>query len=191
VGTFSRRALRHSVGLGIDGADPAGFHDWKAAREFKVYSACIAQLKADPEVALREHWPDTRTTMQSRAFFDAVWAPYVQFSPSQVERSMPTSQRSGRSCSNRRRARPNLFRRIFRWPSTGQEQVTLDAGNIVHHPHTPLSLVQRVVFYRKQLPFEPPYQAGLALQIRKPDVPADPRETLKTCAGEARGKFSS
>ena len=58
---------------------------WQSAHDFKVYSAYIEQLEADPEIALREHWPSNRATVQSRAFFDAVWAPYVEFSASQVE----------------------------------------------------------------------------------------------------------
>jgi hypothetical protein len=62
------------------------YRDWQSARDFKAYRSYIAQLKADPEIALREHWPATRTTTQSRAFFDAIWAPYVEFSASQVER---------------------------------------------------------------------------------------------------------
>lgn len=61
--------------------------------------------------------------------------------------------------------------------------------NIVHHPHTPLPMVQRVVFSRKQLPFEPPYQAGLILQLRKSNVPPDPRGVLEPYGHEAERKF--
>ena len=55
---------------------------WQSAQDFKSYSAFLDQLKADPEIALREHWPSNRATVQSRAFFDAVWVPYVEFSAS-------------------------------------------------------------------------------------------------------------
>jgi hypothetical protein len=70
-----------------------------------------------------------------------------------------------------------------------QKNSTHMLENIVHHPHTPVQLVQQVVFYGKQLPFEPPYQAALNLRIRKPDVPADPRGILQPYERGTDGKF--
>jgi hypothetical protein len=99
---------------------------------------------------------------------------------------------------------PSLREVVFRQPACTPEffrahfQEAVDraqkhsAGmllNIVGNPNTPLELVQRVVFYQKQLPFEPPYQAGLILRLRKSDMPDDPRAILQTYEHEAEGKL--
>jgi len=60
---------------------------------------------------------------------------------------------------------------------------------MIHNRNTPIELLQRVIFYRKQLPFEPPYQAGLVLDLRHADVPMDPREIFRPYARDAEGKF--
>jgi hypothetical protein len=66
-------------------------------------------------------------------------------------------------------------------------------ANIVDNPHTPLQLVQRVVFFRKQLPLEPPYlagyEAGQVLWGHQSDMPADPRGILQPYGREAEGKL--
>ena len=166
------------------------FRQWQSAQDFKVYSSYIAQLKADPETALREHWPATRTTAQSRAYFDAVWAPYVEFSASQVERIYAELPPFREVVFRQAACTPEFLSAHFQEAlDLAKSNSTHMLENIVHHPHTPLNLVQRVVFYRKQLPFEPPYQAGLILQIRKSNVPADPREILQPYERGAEGKF--
>lgn len=175
---------------GLPGIARDAYRQWQSDLDFRVYSASLDQLKANPEIALQEHWPATRTTPQSRAFFDAVWAPYVQFSAGQLERIYADL--------------PDFREVVFRQPACTPEFIAVhfpEALNraqrdsprmleyIVQHPHTPLPLVQRVVFSRKQLPFEPPYQAGLNLQIRKSEVPDDPREILRPYERNAERKF--
>ena len=163
---------------------------WQSAHDFKVYSACIEQLKADPEIALREHWPSDRTTMQSSALFDSIWIPYVEFSASQVERIYAEMPPFREVVFNQASCTPEFISAHFQ-EALEQAQKNSDSMlmGIIHNPNTPISLVQRVVFSRKQLPFEPPYQAGLVLQLRKSDVPADPHGILQPYEREAEGKF--
>ena len=163
---------------------------WQSAHDFKVYSAYIEQLKADPEIALREHWPSNRATVQSRAFFDAVWAPYVEFSASQVERIYVEMPPFREVVFKQAACTPQFlsahFQEAFDLARKNSDRMLT---NIVHHPNTPIELVQEVVFFQKQLPFEPPYQAGLILHIREMDVPTDPRVVLRPYEREAEGKF--
>ena len=166
------------------------YHQWDEAQRFKVYRACLEQLKADPEIALREHWPATRTTVQSEALFDAIWAPYVEFSASQVERIYAAMPPFREVVFKQAACTPQFlsahFQEAFDLAQKGSDHMLM---NIVHHPNTPIKLVQRVVFYQKQLPFEPPYQAGLILQIRESDVPTDLRGILRPYERKAEGKF--
>lgn len=166
------------------------YHRWLMAQDYKMYSACIAQLKADPELALREHWSATRTTPQSRAFHDAVWAPYVEFSASQVERIYAELPPMRDVVFKQAACTPEFISTHFQEAfDLARKKSSPMLENIVHHPHTPLHLVQQVVFFRKLLPFEPPYQAGLILQLRKSNVPADPRGILQPYEREAEGKL--
>lgn len=158
--------------------------------EFKAYNSYLDQLKADPEIALREHWPSNRATVQSRAFFDAVWAPYVVFSASQVERIYAEMPEFREVVFNQVSCTPEFIRAHFeeafdlaRKKSPGMLE------KMIRNRNTPIELLQRVIFNRKHLPFEPPYQAGLVLQLRKSDMPADPHGTLQPYEREAEGKF--
>jgi len=160
------------------------------AAEGKVYLSYLDQLKADPEIALREHWPSNRATEQSRAFFDAVWAPHVEYSASQVERIYAEMPEFRGAVFNQVSCTPEFIRAhldeafdLARKKSPGMLE------KMIHNRHTPIDLLQRVIFYRKQLPFEPPYQAGLVLFLRHADVPLDPREILRPYARDADGKF--
>ncbi len=133
---------------------------WQSARDFKSYRAYIEQLKADPEIALREHWPSNRATVQSRAFFDAVWAPYVEFSASQVERIYAEMPEFREVVFNQVSCTPGFIRAHFdEAPDLARKKSPHMLEKIVHNRNTPIELLQRVIFYRKQLPFEPPHQA--------------------------------
>jgi hypothetical protein len=160
-------------------------HRVKSDAESKVYFAALARIRADPELPLREHWSGARTTPDSRAFFDAVWAPYVNFSPEQIER-IYAEQPSFRSVVFRQPAcTPEFIAAHFDEAFALARQDARMLENLVENRHTPLRLLQTLVLRRQQLPFEPVYSAELLLQIRRAEFPADWHDT----AGQAQDKF--
>jgi hypothetical protein len=167
------------------------FQRQQSANNFELYSAYLDQLKADPEIGLREHWATTLNAAQSEAFHEAVSERYVQFSASQVEHIYAEEMPMYREEVFRQAAcTPEFISAHFQeaFDLARKNSVNM-LENIDDNPHTPLQLVQRVVFFRKQLPVDPSYQAGLILQIRKSNVPADPRGILQPYVHEAERKF--
>ena len=165
---------------------------WLSAHDEK---ASLDQIKADPEIALREHWFTTNNLEKEHAFFDVLanhsGEPEVQFSASQVERiyaEMPPEHRD--MLFKQAACTPEFisahFQEAFDLASKNLPDMLV---NILQHPHTPLQLVEQVMFFQKQLPSELPYQAGKILRLHKSDVPADPRGILQPYAREAEGKF--
>jgi hypothetical protein len=160
-------------------------HRVQSDAEYKIYSAALARIRADPELPLREHWSGARTTPESRAFFDAVWAPYVNFSPEQIER-IYAEQPGFRSVVFRQPAcTPEFIAAHFDEACALARQDARMLENLVENRHTPLRLLQTLVLRRPQLPFEPVYSAELLLQIRRGEFPADWHDT----AGQAKDKF--
>lgn len=166
-------------------------HWWQTSRDSKVYLACIAQLQADPEIGLREHWAAASpTTPQRRAYYDSVWAQYVDYSSSQVERIYAESPPFRHVVFHQAACTPEFITAHFQEAfDLARKNEAIMLESIIRNPHTPLHLIQRVIFSHKQLPFNPTYHAGLTLRIRKSNVPEDPRGVLEPYERDAEGKF--
>jgi hypothetical protein len=172
-----------------------------SAQDDKLYEACLAQIKTDSEIALKEHWPTSLDTPKGRAFsvavgsWDVLEKPEVQFSASQVERIYAEVPSFREMVFKQAACTPEFisthFQEAFDLARMTHPNMLV---NILDNPHTPVQLVQRVVFFRKQLPSEPLYvdggfQAGQVLWDHQSDMPADPRGNLQPYAREAGGKF--
>jgi formylglycine-generating enzyme required for sulfatase activity len=160
-----------------------------SAHDDKVYNDSLDRLKADPEIALREHWFTNPNTPKWRAFYVAVVHQEVQFSASQVEQIYAEVPSFRELVFKQATCTPEFisahFQEAFDLARKNSPEMLV---NIIDNPHTPVQLVQRVVFFRKQLPGEPPsraiYEAGQVLWSHKSDMPV-----FQSYLRGAEGKF--